>query len=255
MDDRKGFWAGAIEGAVSLTFDDGALTQLDNALPVLNRHDLKGTFYVNPGRRPTWEDLLPRWKEVGAGGHEIGNHTNNHPCSCNFGFSDDYCLEKLTLGDIAETIDAATAALDREFPEQNGHRSFCYPCYQSHVGSGVNRTSYAPLVAERFTVGRGGGERANNPDIVDLTYAWAWAVEGVSGQQMIDHVEHAISQGQWDIICMHGVGGEHLAIETESLVALCEYLYAQRERILTDTVVSIGDFIVDRRKELGITAP
>jgi len=63
-------------------------------------------------------------------------------------------------------------------------------------------------------------------------------------------VEHAISQGQWDIICMHGVGGEHLAIETESLVALCEYLYAQRERILTDTVVSIGDFIVDRRKVL-----
>jgi peptidoglycan-N-acetylglucosamine deacetylase len=249
------FWRDSIAGAVSLTFDDGIVTQLDNAIPCLNTNDLKGTFYLNPHRGERWDLLLSRWKEVSQQGHEIGNHTSSHPCSCNFGFSADNCLEKLTLQDIADTIDEATEAMDTEFPEQNGHRSFCYPCYQSHVGSGTNRTSYVPLVAERFVCGRGGGERANNPRIIDLSYTWAWAVNGHSAQDMIDYVENAVSQGLWAIICMHGVGGEHIAIETEALAGLCTHLNDHRDRILTDTVVALADRIVSRRSELGIVAP
>jgi len=249
------FWPDRIEGAVSLTFDDGIVTQLDNAVPCLNDRGLKGTFYLNPSRGPRWDDLLARWKDVSRQGHEIGNHTSSHPCSCNFGFSAENCLEKLTLDDIAETIDSATEAMNTEFPEQNGHRSFCYPCDQSHVGSGVNRQSYVPLVAERFVCGRGGGERANNPELIDLSYSWAWAVNGHSGQDMIDYVETAVSQGLWAIICMHGVGGEHIAIETEALAEVCAHLDRNRERIRTDTVINLADSVVARRGELSIVAP
>jgi peptidoglycan/xylan/chitin deacetylase (PgdA/CDA1 family) len=249
------FWPDQIEGAVSLTFDDGIVTQLDNAIPCLNDNGLKGTFYLNPNRGPRWNELLGRWKDASKHGHEIGNHTCSHPCSCNFGFSADNCLEKLALRDIEETIDAATEVMNVEFPEQNGHRSFCYPCYQSHVGSGVDRQSYVPVVAERFICGRGGGERANNPELIDLSYAWAWAVNGHSGQDMIDYIEGAVSQGHWAIICMHGVGGEHIAIATEALAQTCSHLNQNRDRILTDTVVNLADLIVARRKELGVTAP
>ncbi len=249
------FWPDNLSGAVSLSFDDGIVTQLDNAIPCLNDHGLKGTFYLNPRRGDRWETLLPRWKKASQQGHEIGNHTCSHPCSCNFGFSAENCLEKLTLEDIASTIDEATEAMNAEFPEQNGHRSFCYPCYQSYVGSGRKRQSYVPLVAERFICGRGGGERANNPLLIDLTYTWAWAVNGHSGQDMIDYIESATGQGQWAIICMHGVGGEHIAIETEALTQTCAYLDENRDRIRTDTVVNIADFIVARRSELGIVAP
>ena len=251
---KSGFW-GDIEGAVSLTFDDGILTQLDNAVPCLNGHGLSGTFYVNPGRSPRWDGLLSRWKEVSRQGHELGNHTGSHPCSCNFGFSPGNCLEKLTLDDIAETIDYATDVMNAEFPEQDGHRSFCYPCYQSYVGAGVDRQSYVPLVAERFVCGRGGGERANYPELIDLSYTWAWAVQGHSGQDMIAYVENAASSGQWAIICMHGVGGEHIAIETEALAELCSHLETHRDRIRTDTVIAIADSIVERRKERNIVAP
>ncbi|MEE2753062.1 MAG: polysaccharide deacetylase family protein [Candidatus Latescibacterota bacterium] len=248
------FWPDKIEGAVSLTFDDGIVTQLDNATPCLNENGMKGTFYLNPNRGERWDDLLTRWKEVSKQGHEIGNHTCSHPCSCNFGFSTDNCLEKLTIEDIRETIDKATEVMNAEFPEQNGRRSFCYPCYQSHVGSGVNRQSYVPLVAERFVCGRGGGERANNPELTDLSYAWAWAVNGHSGQDMINYIEDAVSQGRWAIICMHGVGGEHIAIETEALNETCVYLHGNQNRILTNTVIAIADYIVSRREELDIVA-
>ncbi len=65
------------EGAVSLTFDDGAQSQLDRAIPILNEHNLKATFYLNP--RGDWKTRLASWREVALAGHEVGNHTVNHP--------------------------------------------------------------------------------------------------------------------------------------------------------------------------------
>jgi len=243
------FWSDGIEGALSLTFDDNAPSQLNNALPCLDDNNLKGTFYVNPGRHERWQSQIPQWQTASKNGHEIGNHTTRHPCSCNFGFGDgNYCLEKISLEDIAHTIDEANQALNELFPEQNGDRSFCYPCYQSYVGAGMNRQSYVPVVAERFKVGRGGGERANHPQKIDLSYIWSFAVEGHSGQDMITYVEKAIQDGLWGVICMHGVGGDHLAIETEAFRELCEYLHKNRHRIWTDSVINVANYIIDQRK-------
>ena len=160
MQKTPSFWPEGIEGVLSLTFDDNTQTQLNNAIPCLDDHNLKGTFYVNPGRKPSWTRDVPRWQQACRNGHEMGNHTADHPCSCNFGFREDgYCLENLSLADIEDTIDRATADLNQLFPEQQGNRSFCYPCYQSDVGAGETRQSYVPVVARRFKVARGGGER------------------------------------------------------------------------------------------------
>ena len=69
-------WPGNCQGAVSLTFDDGAQTQLTTAIPILNKFGLQGSFYLNP--RDGYEEKLAPWKEVAAAGHEIGNHTWRH---------------------------------------------------------------------------------------------------------------------------------------------------------------------------------
>jgi len=69
-------------GIVSLTFDDGWLSQYDYARPILDRYDIKGTFYIItenikstlPGRFGPAEILA-----LQAGGHEIGAHTVSHP--------------------------------------------------------------------------------------------------------------------------------------------------------------------------------
>ncbi len=246
------FWPSDKQGAVSLTFDDNARSQLNNAIPCLDDAGLKGTFYVNPGRRKFWEEDLPRWQSACRNGHEIGNHTSQHPCSCNFGFRDDgYCLENLSLRDLEETIDEATVELDRDFPEQKGERSFCYPCYQSYVGSGENRVSYVPIVARRFKVGRGGGERPNNPRVIDLSYIWSWAVDGHSGDEMIAYVQKAVEQNGWGVICMHGVGGDHISIETEALKQVAEYLKYNSDHIWTATVINVANYVLTRRTDLG----
>src|SRR5690606_14099967 len=39
-------WPGGKRAAVSLSFDDAAVSQLDYVVPILNRYGVRGTFYV-----------------------------------------------------------------------------------------------------------------------------------------------------------------------------------------------------------------
>ena len=72
------FWPAGTQGAVSLTFDDGMPSQLDRALPVLDRFEIKATFYVTPGYGD-WDRNIERWQRVAAEGHELGNTQPNIP--------------------------------------------------------------------------------------------------------------------------------------------------------------------------------
>ena len=120
-------WPAAHQAAVSLTFDDGLDVHLEVVMPLLEAAGLRGTFYVNPDTdydyggyvsdggggagaaaesQSKWERQVGGWVSAATRGHEVGNHTTHHPCSCNYGFSDP-CLEEMTIEDIAATIDDA----------------------------------------------------------------------------------------------------------------------------------------------------
>ena len=62
------------KGALSLTFDDGDPSQLDFAIPEMEKRGLKGTFYLIAEKLTRPED----WKKAAARGQEIGNHSLNH---------------------------------------------------------------------------------------------------------------------------------------------------------------------------------
>lgn len=71
-------WYQDHEGAISLRFDDALESHITTAVPLLNKHGLRATFMVIPGKRrysvnrEFWEQQLP------AMGHRLGNHTMNH---------------------------------------------------------------------------------------------------------------------------------------------------------------------------------
>jgi peptidoglycan/xylan/chitin deacetylase (PgdA/CDA1 family) len=72
-------WFDNKKAAVSLTLDDGIAGQYKVALPLLNRHGYKATFFVTVkiinDQRISW-DLV---REAAADGHEIANHALTHP--------------------------------------------------------------------------------------------------------------------------------------------------------------------------------
>ena len=60
----------------ALTFDDGPGPYSHQILDVLAKHDAKATFFMNGYRLNTWPDAV---KRMAAEGHQLGNHTYNHP--------------------------------------------------------------------------------------------------------------------------------------------------------------------------------
>ncbi|GAA3225440.1 polysaccharide deacetylase family protein [Actinocorallia longicatena] len=64
---------------VSLTFDDGLSNQIENALPVLNKHGVKGSFYI-VSRRIGGNGIMTEGQIKGLQnqGHEVGGHTVSH---------------------------------------------------------------------------------------------------------------------------------------------------------------------------------
>jgi peptidoglycan/xylan/chitin deacetylase (PgdA/CDA1 family) len=71
-------WLKDNQAAVSLTYDDGLPIHYNLSGPLLERHNLRATFYP-----PIESDLRlhpDRWRELAAAGHELGNRTIFHPC-------------------------------------------------------------------------------------------------------------------------------------------------------------------------------
>src|SRR5688500_6680342 len=87
-------WPAGKRAALSLSWDDARTSQPDTGIALLDRHGVRGTFYVVPS---SVERRLDGWKKAVAGGHEIGNHSLTHPCSGNFPFARQKALEEYTL--------------------------------------------------------------------------------------------------------------------------------------------------------------
>ena len=62
-------WPGGARAAVSLAYDDALDSQLDNALPTLDRHGIKGTFYLQLSS-PAVAARLPAWRAAAARPHQ-----------------------------------------------------------------------------------------------------------------------------------------------------------------------------------------
>jgi peptidoglycan-N-acetylglucosamine deacetylase len=195
-------WPEGKRVALSLSFDDARLSQIDVGMALLAKHGVKATFYVVPG---DVERRLEGWKRAVAAGQEIGNHSLNHPCSGNFPWSRRNALEEYTIDKMRGELEGANKRL-RELlgvtPEV-----FAYPCGQKYVGRGTGTRSYVPLVAELFLSGRGWMDEApNDPTYCDLAQVTGMEMDGKSFEQIRAVVERAKESGHWLVLGGHEIG-------------------------------------------------
>lgn len=243
------FWPENRSGAVSLTFDDGMESHLQIVIPEMNQRNLRGTFYINPKgdddetSPKSWKKLLERWIEPSKTGHEIGNHSINHPCSLNINatFTQKNLL-RMTLKDIEEDLTEAQARLRQVFPFQT-NTSFAYPCYETSVGRGVNRVSYIPIVAKIFIAARARGEMANDPFYCDLHHLSSFPVERMPAPYLIGLVEQAIAAHRWAIFTFHGINEGHLPVSQVDFIELLDHLVRRNSEVWTAPVAEIASYI------------
>lgn len=193
-------WPGGKKAALSLSFDDTRLSQVDLGVPLLDALGLKATFYASP---VSMRKRLEAWRQAVARGHEIGNHTLRHPCSCNFGFvTPDTALENYTLDRMENELLEASAFIEREVGVRP--RTFGYPCGQKFVGRGEGVQSYVPLVARHFLVGRGWrDESSNNPTTCDLAQVFGVEADGLSPAEVRRWLDDTAGRGNWLVLVGH----------------------------------------------------
>ena len=246
-------WPEGKRAAISLSFDDGHPTQIDCAIPILDKYGVKGTFYVLKSRV---EKRLAGWQKAVANGHEIGNHSLNHPCSGNYhspGPRRKMALENYTLEMMQHDLDGARAAIERLLGVRP--TTFAYPCGQKFVGRGKDIKSYVPLVAERFIVGRGWlDERPNDPAFCDLAQVMGMRCDSLDFEEVKNLVDWVAAEGRWLVLVSHRVGEPAPGLTTDAsiLEKLCEYVQDPANGLWIDTIEAVGKYILEQRaKNLG----
>ena len=237
-------WPSGKRVAVSLSFDDARTSQIDVGLPLFDRYGSKVTFYVNP---PNMRSRLAGWKQAAASGHEIGSHSNSHPCTVNYPFSANNALEDYTLASMSKDLDIASADIERLVSVKP--RTFAYPCGQKFVGRGAAVTSYVPLVAARFLAGRGfRDEEPNDPARCDLAQLMGMESDGLTFEQMQNLVSAAAARGAWLIFAGHEIGARgRQTTEAAELEKFLQYARGAESGIWLDTVSRVAEYVRTHR--------
>ena len=237
-------WPEGKRAALSLSFDDARLSQIDRGLALLEKCGIKVTFFLSPDNV---EKRLEGWKKAVAAGHEIANHSLTHPCTGNYAFSLHNALEDYTLQKMAQNVDGGSAAIERLLGVKP--LTFAYPCGQKFVGRGREVKSYVPLVAERYIVGRGYlDEAANDPAFCDLAQATGMGIDDMDYEQILKLVTQASQEGRWLITVSHEIGERgYQMTDAAAIQALAQYARDPAHGIWVDTVEAIGKYIRQQR--------
>ncbi len=236
--------------ALSLTFDDARLSQIEKGIPLLDKYSVKATFYISPSNL---SKRLEGWKKAVTNGHEIGNHSLVHPCSGNFEFARNKALEYYSMQAMTSELDSASNFIRETLGIQP--LSFAYPCGQTYVGNGVNTKSYIPLVASSFESGRGWlNEGPNDPMFCNMSQLYGVELDGKSFEQVLELIEAAKAKGQWLVLAGHEMNSEgNQTSLLNTIEALCKYATDPVNGIWIDNVHNIVSYIKAKRGEVPFT--
>ncbi|MFC2126036.1 glycoside hydrolase family 3 C-terminal domain-containing protein [Bacteroidota bacterium] len=248
---RENFvWLDNKKVAVSLTFDDARLSQVDTGIPIFDKYGVKATFYVTPS---SMMERLEKWKEAVANGHEIGNHTITHPCTGNFTWSQYKALELKTLRDISLDIEEANLVLEETLGIHPV--SFAYPCGQKYVGQGESYQSYVPLINDLFISGRGWmNEGPNDPIFCDLAQLTGMESDGKDFEYIKGLIDQAAESGAWLVLAGHEIGepGNQTTLSS-TMEAICKYASDPANGIWIAPVGTIAKFLSDHPARKALT--
>lgn len=227
--------------AVVLTYDDALNIHLDKVIPMLDEFKFKGTFYLIASSTVV-SQRINEWRAAAKKGHELGNHTLNHPCDGNLPGRDfvtsENDLSKYTVARAVKEIRIANTLLNAI--DGKKERTFAYPCGDFTI----NDTLYYTDLKNDFVAARGVTSKFTPIKQVDLTNVDSFVQIGSTAAQMIAQVEEAEKKGSFIVFLFHGVGGEHpLNVDLEEHRKLLEYLKKKENDIWVAPMVEVAKFI------------
>jgi peptidoglycan/xylan/chitin deacetylase (PgdA/CDA1 family) len=235
-------WPHGARAAVSLAYDDALDSQLDHAIPTLDKYRLKGSFYLQLSS-PAVDQRLAAWRAAARHGHELGNHSLFHQCSLKaLGHEWVQPHRDLDTTSVAQMRDQVAVANSMLYAiDGKRERTYTVPCGDVMAGG----VSYLSAIAPEFVAIKAGGGDAVTASMAALDpYAvTVMAPAGLSGRQLIAMVEEAAAKGTMVNFTFHGVGGDYLTTSAAAHEELVKYLADNRKIYWTDTFLNIMTYV------------
>ena len=199
-------WPFNCKAAVSITYDDGHDSNLDSVIPDLEDRGLRGTFFLTPSlgavRRPE------EWRSACRRGHEIANHTWDHPCDRLGTYSYEMFASEQT-GKTEQWLNDHVGLYG--IPGKSDDlRTYAYICGEERLGTGTNveaRARYLKLVQETFWAARSvAGGPATREQVLKNPYtipAQALTFGYENSDKAIEYCENAAATGEWAVLIFH----------------------------------------------------
>jgi len=236
-------WPHHKRAAIVLTYDDALLSQLDTAIPQLERAGLTATFFLT-------SDLdyktLPRWRAAAKKGFELGNHTLYHPCNSTTDnpVSSATYTPYLMVREI-EVMNWLLYAIDGKMT-----RTYAYPCTDTTAGG----QSYVDTLKRYRSVkyARLGGDE-KTAIITDFAHLDSLRVpslgleDSTSAEAIIGFVKAVQQRGGLGIIMFHGIGGDYITTSATVHQQLLDYLVANKDSIWVPTFQEAMDYVMGKR--------
>ena len=215
-------------------------SHLDNAIPQLNAHGFRGTFFLNALYQPA---LLIGFREAAQAGHELGNHTLNHPCPLGYNWPPDQATEQYDSTRYINELQTMQAGL-QQLDGYMGPRTYAHPCSYHRIGP--DSQSVVPVLAgsDLINYARTGGSaidvihpfREYDPLLIP-SYA---VLEGHTSADLINYVEQAASVDGAAVFLFHGIGGEYITISSEEHETFRDYLQENSARFEVLTFMELA---------------
>jgi peptidoglycan/xylan/chitin deacetylase (PgdA/CDA1 family) len=240
-------WPKGVKTAVSLAYDDSLNSQLDNAIPALNKYQFKGSFYLILSSEVVL-NRLPEWRAAAAAGHELGNHTLFHQCSHTppgrAWVMPHRDLDNISVAQLKDQITVANIMLHAI--DGKTERTFTTPCGDLNAGG----ENYVNTIKSEFVAIKSLMGNSVTPDVRQLDpYAVSILTPAdMTGKQLIDIVKAATKKGSMINFTFHGIGGDHLAITNEAHDELLQYLAQHSDIYWVDTFINIMKYVKENQK-------
>ena len=238
-------WPNGARAAIVLTYDDAVTSQLDHAVPALDAAGLKGTFFLSNVHQAD----VARWKAVAVSGHELANHTLNHPCLAGtFAMPPRQELEHHTPESVLQEIaqqNVLLTALDGR--QEHG---FAVPCGQTLAGGKdyLEPLRLSKLVTYSRSADESDAELQRDPASFDLMQLPGRGFTSpTAATQMFEFAQKAAQSGGLAVYVFHGVGGDHLSVTADDHRRLVQWLAANRQTYWVATMRDVVAWIAQQR--------
>jgi len=240
-------WPNGARAAIVLTYDDAIPSQLDHAIPALDSAGLKGTFFLSNVRQAD----VGRWKAAAASGHELANHTLNHPCLAGtFEMPPRQQLEQYTPESVLREIGQQNVLLTALDGRQE--HGFAVPCGQTLAGGRdyLEPLRRSKLVTYSRNVEETDDDLQRDPSTFDLMRLPGRAFQSPAGAaQLVEFAEKAARGGGLAVYVFHGVGGDYLSVTAGDHSRFAEWLAAHRKTYWVATMRDVVEWIAKKKDD------